>query len=401
MNKKILLGLSLGLSTLMFSSYLNKKNNPVKDPAHITLKVKQVAASIQAPTAVAFPGSGEIWVTEQTGKIRAIKNGKLNNIPILDLGSKLPKINPGYEERGLLGIALHPRFSTNKKFYVFYSTPSTGKFNHTDVVSEFTLGSNGKADPKTERIILSAEKPDGNHNGGCIQFGKDGYLYISFGDGGGQGDKHGEFGNGQNLNNWLGKILRVDINTDSGYLVPKDNPFIGKTSAKPEIWAYGFRNPYRFSFDRASGLLFAGDVGQDTWEEVDIVKSGGNYGWRLTEGTHCYNPATGCDITGITMPIAEYNHREGVSITGGYVYNGKQIPVLKSKYLFADWTGPVYYLQKTGNAWQRGKVTLQNIPENLKITGFGEDPTGELYVLTNPDTGPGNTKGGIFKVMKN
>jgi glucose/arabinose dehydrogenase len=399
MNKKLLLG--LGISTLLFSSYLNKKDNPVKEPAPITLKVKQVATNIQPPTALAFPGNGEVWVTEQTGKIRSIKNGKLNEVPVLDLGGKLPKINPGYEERGLLGIALHPRFSINKKFYVFYSIPPTGRFNHTDVVAEFTLGANGQADPKRERIILSAEKPDGNHNGGCVQFGKDGYLYISFGDGGGQGDKHGEFGNGQNLNNWLGKILRVDINTDSGYLVPKNNPFVGKAGAKPEIWAYGFRNPYRFSFDRASGLLFAGDVGQDTWEEVDIVKSGGNYGWRLTEGTHCYNPASGCDITGITMPIAEYNHREGVSITGGYVYNGKQIPVLKSKYLFADWTGPVYYLQKTGNTWQRGKVTLQNIPENLKITGFGEDPAGELYLLTNPDTGPGNTKGGIFKVLKN
>jgi glucose/arabinose dehydrogenase len=399
MNKRILLG--LGISALLFSSYLNKKSSPAKEPAPITLKVKQVAANIQAPTALAFPGNGEVWVTEQTGKIRALKNGKLSGVPVLDLSSKLPKINNGYEERGLLGIALHPRFSTNKKFYVFYSVPPTGKFNHTDVVSEFTLGGNGQADPNSERIILTAEKPDGNHNGGCVQFGKDGYLYISFGDGGGQGDKHGEFGNGQNLDTWLGKILRVDINTGSGYLVPKDNPFTGKAGAKPEIWAYGFRNPYRFSFDRASGLLFAGDVGQDTWEEVDIVKSGGNYGWRLTEGTHCYNPASGCDIKGITMPIAEYNHREGVSITGGYVYNGKQIPVLKSKYLFADWTGPMYYLQKTGNAWQRGKVTLQNIPENLKITGFGEDPAGELYLLTNPDTGPGNTEGGIFKIIKN
>jgi len=399
MNKRILFG--LGLVVILFSSYLNKKDNHIKVPAPITLKVKQVAVSIQAPTALAFPGNGEIWVTEQTGKIRSIKNGKLSSIPVLDLAGKLPKMNSGYEERGLLGIALHPRFSTNKKFYVFYSIPSKGKFNHTDVVSEFKLGSAGKAEPDSERIILAAEKPDGNHNGGCVQFGKDGYLYISFGDGGGQGDKHGEFGNGQNLNTWLGKILRVDINADSGYLVPKDNPFVGKTNAKPEVWAYGFRNPYRFSFDRASGLLFAGDVGQDTWEEVDIVKSGGNYGWRLTEGTHCYNPATGCDIKGITMPIAEYNHKEGVSITGGYVYNGKLISVLKSKYLFADWTGPVYYLQKNGSTWQRGKVTLQNIPENLKITGFGEDTAGELYLLTNPDTGPGNTEGGIFKIVKN
>jgi len=144
--------------------------------------------------------------------------------------------------------------------------------------------------------------------------------------------------------------------------------------------------------------LFAGDVGQDTWEEVDIVKKGANYGWRLMEGTHCYNPSTGCDVKGITMPIAEYSHREGNSVIGGYIYNGQQVSVLKSKYLFADWTGRVYYLQKAGAGWQRGKVTLQNIPDNSKIIGFGEDPSGELYVMTNPETGPGNTKGIIFKI---
>jgi glucose/arabinose dehydrogenase len=234
-----------------------------------------------------------------------------------------------------------------------------------------------------------------------LQFGPDGYLYISFGDGGGQGDKHGEFGNGQAMDTWLGKILRIDINTKTGYLVPKDNPFIGRKNAKPEIWAYGFRNPYRFSFDKASGQLFAGDVGQDNWEEVDIIKKGANYGWRLTEGTHCYNPTTGCDIKGITMPITEYSHKIGISVMGGYVYNGQRVPVLKSKYLFADWTGPIFYLQKAGNKWQRGRITFQNIPQNLKITGFGEDTTGEIYILTSPDTGPGNTKGSIYKIVKN
>lgn len=396
MNKTLLFGLSI--TTVLFSSYAIRKINPAKDPAPITLKVRQVADNLQAPTAMAFPGNGDIWVTEQTGKIRLIRNGKLSPAAVLDLQGKLPKINNGYDERGLLGIALHPKFSTNKKFYVFYSTPSKGRFNHTDVVAEYKLASADKADPNSGRIILAADKPDGNHNGGCLQFGKDGFLYISFGDGGGQGDKHGEIGNGQNLNTWLGKILRVDINADSAYAVPKDNPFVGKPNTKPEIWAYGFRNPYRFSFDKASGQLFAGDVGQDLWEEIDIVKKGGNYGWRITEGTHCYNPAADCDVNGITMPIAEYNHREGVSVTAGYVYNGRQLPALKGKYLFADWTGPVFYLQKAGAVWQRGKVTLQNIAEDSKITGFGEDQAGELYVLTNPDTGPGNTMGKVYKL---
>ncbi|MEP6612130.1 MAG: PQQ-dependent sugar dehydrogenase, partial [Mucilaginibacter sp.] len=244
-------------------------------------------------------------------------------------------------------------------------------------------------------------EPESNHNGGCIQFGADGFLYVGLGDGGGAGDRHGETGNGQKMDTWLGKILRIDVNTETGYKIPKDNPFVGKPNIKPEIWAYGLRNPWRFSFDRESKQLFAGDVGQDTWEEVDIITKGANYGWRLTEGTHCFNPSSGCPTKGITMPITEYSHKEGISITGGYVYNGAQIATLKAKYVFADWSGPIFYLQKAGDKWLRGKVTLQTYPSNLKITAFGEDPSGELYVLTNPDTGPGNTNGGMFKIVKN
>jgi glucose/arabinose dehydrogenase len=372
------------------------------DPAVITLKVQKLAGDLQAPTAMAFPGNGSIWITEQTGKIRILKNGKLSDVPLLDLGSKLPKLSNSYEERGLLGIALHPKFKVNKKFYVFYSLPSDGTFNHKDVVAEYKLASNGtQVQDNTGRIIISAEKPDGNHNGGAVQFGPDGYLYISFGDGGGQGDKHGEIGNGQSLKTLLGKILRIDVNTDSAYRIPTDNPFVNQPEARGEIWAYGFRNPYRMSFDKASKQLFVGDVGQDTWEEVDIVRKGGNYGWRLQEGNHCYNPATGCAVKGIIKPIAEYNHREGVSITGGYVYNGKTIPALKGKYFFADWTGPVSYLKKLGENWQRGKVVLKNLPEGLKVTGFGEDDASELYMLTNPDTGPGNKEGSVYRIMKN
>ena len=379
---------------LMLSSYV--------DPAVITLKVQPLVSNLQAPTAMAFPGNGIIWIAEQTGKIRVFRNGKLSDVPLLDVGSKLPKLNNGYEERGLLGIALHPKFKVNKKFYVFYSMPTEGRFNHKDVVAEYTLSANGnEVVENSGRIIISADKPDGNHNGGAVQFGPDGYLYVSFGDGGGQGDKHGEIGNGQNLNTLLGKILRIDVNSDSAYRIPKDNPFVSQSGARGEIWAYGFRNPYRISFDKASGQLFVGDVGQDTWEEVDIIKKGGNYGWRMMEGNHCYNPETGCEVKGIIKPISEYNHKEGVSITGGYVYNGKTIPVLKGKYFFADWTGPTFYLKKVGQIWQRGKVVLKNLPLGMKITGFGEDATGELYMLTNPDTGPGNKLGSVYKISKN
>ncbi len=400
----------LGIITSLFPSYVFPQTQPIKTNDDlsaitlppITLKVQQVADNFEALTAVAFPGNGDIWVMEQKGQIRVIKNGKLSDEPLLDLKSKLTRLNNGYEERGLLGIALHPQFKTNKKFYVFYSSPSSNKSNHKDVIAEYKLFPNSyKVDTNSSRIILTLEKPDGNHNGGCIQFGPDGYMYLSFGDGGGQHDKHGEIGNGQNLSTWLGKILRIDINTNTGYKVPKDNPFSGRKDVKPEIWAYGFRNPWRFSFDKTSRQLFAGDVGQDLWEEVDIINKGANYGWRIVEGTHCHNPAANCDIKGITMPIAEYSHKEGISVAGGYVYNGKQLPVLKSKYVFADWTGPVFYLQKAGAKWNRGKVILENFPKNLKITSLGEDAAGELYILTNPDTGPGNTKGAIYKIMKN
>jgi glucose/arabinose dehydrogenase len=397
--------LGSGIAVCVLSSYVlhkPKQTDKSAEPPVITVKVQQVTDNLHSPTAVTFPGNGDIWITEQPGLIRVVKSGKLLDEPLLDLRSKMLKVNKGYEERGLLGICLHPQFKSNKKFYVFYSTQTTGKFDHKDVVAEYKLSPNSdKIDPNSGRVVLSADKPDGNHDGGCIQFGPDGYLYISFGDGGGQGDKHGDFGNGQNTNTVLGKILRIDVNGASPYSIPKSNPFVGKKDTRSEIWAYGFRNPYRFSFDKASGQLFAGDVGQDLWEEVDIVTKGANYGWRLMEGTHCYNPSTGCDIKGITMPITEYSHTEGISVIGGYVYNGKQVSVLKSKYVFADWVGKMFYLQKAGAQWNRGKIVFQNIPPNLKIIGFGEDASGEVYVMTNADTGPENTKGAVYKIVKN
>lgn len=389
----------------IFSTSVFAQAKPAKkttDPLPITVKIQKVAANVEAPTAMAFLGNGDAWLTEQTGKIRVMRNGAVTDEIIMDMKPKLVRIHNGYEEQGLLGIALHPQFASNKKFYVVYSTPPTQKANHTDVLAEYVWSGNGTpVDPASGRIILTADKPEGNHNGGCIQFGPDGYLYLSFGDGGGQHDKHGEIGNGQNLNTWLGKILRIDVNVPTGYAVPKDNPFVGRTDVKPEIWAYGFRNVWRFSFDKATGQLFAGDVGQDKWEEVDIITKSGNYGWRIMEGTHCHNPENDCDTNGIIMPITEYPHTTGLSVTGGYVYNGKIVPGLKGKYIFADWTGPAFYLQKSGSKWLRGKLLFKDIPEGTRITSFGEDTAGEVYILTNPETGPENTACSVYKIVKN
>lgn len=377
-------------------------DNPVELPT-LKIKLSLVASGLQAPLYVAFPGNGEMLAVEQTGIIKVFKNGKANAVPFLNISNKIVKLSGDYDERGFLGLALSPDFKINRKFYVYYSAPTTGNFDNTGTLAEFKTTANGDvADPNSERILLTVQHPESNHNGGCLQFGPDGYLYISEGDGGGAGDKHnGTIGNGQNMNTFLGKILRIDVNNGKTYTVPSDNPFVGRANVKPEIWAYGLRNTWRYSFDKATGQLFAGDVGQDKYEEVDIINKGGNYGWHITEATHCFAPATGCSFKGITMPIAEYSHYEGISITGGYVYNGKQLSGFSGKYIFADWSGPMFYLQKVGNTWKRGKLIITGThPGDLKITSFGEDPLGELYLVTNEDTGPGAVKGAVYKIVK-
>jgi glucose/arabinose dehydrogenase len=400
--------LSVAVIATLFALPSFKKND---DPATITLNSVKVTGGIQAPTSMAFPAANKAWITEQTGKVRLIKDGKLTDVVVIDLKNKMLKVNAGYEERGLLNITLSPQFNANGKFYVFYSRRTTAinpdnkrRFDHTDVVAEYKMLPNSDlADTTSARIILALDKPDGNHDGSGIVFGADGYLYVSFGDGGGQHDQHGPIGNGQRMDTWLGKLLRINVNVDSTYSVPKDNPFVGKAGVKPEIWCYGFRNPYRITLDKASKQIFIGEVGQDTWEEVDIAQKGANYGWRLVEGNHCHNPATGCDFTGLTPPITEYHHSEGVSVIGGYVYNGKDVPAIKGKYIFGDWTGPIWYLQKAGDKWLRGKVTMTNFPPGGKITGWGEDQAGEQYYLINSEAGPGpagSTTGSIYKIVK-
>ncbi len=369
----------------------------------ISLRLLKIADGLHSPVSADFASDGTMLIAEQTGAIRIIKNGSLLESPFLDLQNKLIKLSGAYDERGLLGFALHPNFATNNKFYLYYSAPTNIKgSDHQSVISEFKVGSNPlQADLESERVLLIIQQPESNHNGGELKFGPDAYLYIGLGDGGGAGDKHGKTGNGQDLNTFLGKILRIDVNNDGSYRVPQDNPFVSNKFAKPEIWAYGLRNPWRFSFDKKSGQLFVADVGQNKFEEVNIVEKGGNYGWKIMEGMHCYEPEANCNQKGLKYPIHEYQHKNGISVTGGYVYNGNGITFLTGKYVFADWTGPIFFLEKTGNRWQKGNIELLDKPAgDLKILGFAEDNDAELYMLTNQEVGPKGKNGAVYKLLK-
>lgn len=373
--------------------------------AQISIPLKEIASGIMAPVAMDSPkdGTNRLFICEQTGKVKIIQPGSKAQLVFLDITPKLDKPGKGYSEKGLLGIAFHPKYKTNGKFYIYYSAPaSSDKFDHTDVVEEYKVGSNpNSAQLNSGRIILKVDHPESNHNGGQLAFGPDGFLYIGIGDGGGGGDEHGRIGNGQSLNTLLGKILRIDVNSGNPYSIPPDNPFVKTRDAKPEIWAYGLRNPWRFSFDRKTGKLFCGDVGQNKYEEVDIIEKGGNYGWRLKEGNHCYNPSTGCDVKGLKAPIAEYGRDKGISITGGYVYNGSE-KQLQGKYIFGDWKGNMYFLDEKNN-WKMNDLVISGKKDNdlrMNINSFGEDEKGELYILAQKFTGAMIANGVIYKVEK-
>ncbi|MCS6917117.1 MAG: PQQ-dependent sugar dehydrogenase, partial [Chitinophagales bacterium] len=365
--------------------------------AHLHL----VASGLEAPVGleVANDGSNRLFVVEQKGTIRIIRDGKVLPEPFLDVSGRLDKLNPMYSEKGLLGLAFHPNYKINGRFFVYYSAPANKKgINHRSILSEFRVSANPDRALTQERILLEVPQPESNHNGGQLAFGPDGYLYIGLGDGGGAGDKHGAIGNAQNLTNLLGKILRIDVDTAQGYRIPPDNPFIG-TRARHEIWAYGLRNPWRFSFDRQTGELFCGDVGQNEYEEVNLIKKGRNYGWRLMEGLECFNPPTDCNKSRLEPPLAVYSHSEGRSITGGFVYRGKQSPAWQGKYVFGDWTGKIFMLSKSAatGTWQRYSVTLASNEKDLYINSFGQDESGELYVVGQQGVGPGK-KGSVWRL---
>src|SRR5215472_12382310 len=307
---------------------------------------RTLASAFTNPVGLEMPndGSNRFFVVEQSGTIKILHlDGSVATENFLDITGKITSGG----ELGLLGVTFHPDFSSNGRFFVNY-TRTVGNRQIQTVIAEYRVSPDPDvAEPNSERILLTQDQPFPNHKAGQIAFGPDGFLYFGLGDGGSEGDP---FGNGQNTQTLLGKIMRIDVNSTSPglqYRVPLDNPFVGG-GGLPEIWAFGFRNPWRFSFDRATRRQFAGDVGKDSFEEVDIVQKGGNYGWNIMEGFHCFNPPSGCNMSGLTLPIAEYSHSEGNAIIGGFVYHGTAIPSLQGAYIFGDLgTGKIWSLTET------------------------------------------------------
>ena len=346
------------------------------DSAAIRLTLEPVAALPGRPLGIANAGdgSGRLFVVEQGGTIRIVRDGEPVAQPFLDIGSR----TAAGGERGLLGLAFHPRFPNDPRLFVNY-TDLAGD----TVVASYAVGSPGadRVDPTTEVVLLRIDQPFGNHNGGALVFGPDGALYIATGDGGSAGDPHD---NGQRLDTLLGKILRIDVDgrsTDRPYGIPGDNPFVGRAGARPEIHLYGLRNPWRISFDRLTGDLWIGDVGQGASEEIDVLRAGSqggaNYGWARMEGFHCYPSGDGCARPELTLPVAEYGHDLGCAVTGGAVYRGAAFPALAGGYVFSDaCSGLLWVIDAARSERQEPPIVGET---GRSIAGFGEDEAGELY----------------------
>jgi len=390
-------------------------------------------------------GSGRILIADQTGTIHVLsKDGKLSDRLFADIRDRMIKVREGFDERGLLGVALHPRFKENRRLYIFYTVPARKSapagFDCTSRISEFKVKADDFAqlDLSSERILLEFDKPQDNHNCGRIVFGPDGYLYIGTGDGGGANDTAAGhtvgLGNGQDTTKLLGKILRIDVDNGSPYGIPKDNPFATGEKGRPEIYAYGMRNPWGISFDRGGNHeLFAADVGQSMFEEVDIIVRGGNYGWHLREGFHGFDPdkplkvpEDAAKVGGfgepLLDPILEYKNLtgfrdapqpRGMSVTGGYVYRGKALPQLEGKYVFGDWgsnwavaDGRLFVATRPASAnekvWTTQLLESPSIVEGKVpgfIVAFGQDADGELYVLTNNSSQLVGKTGKVYKLV--
>jgi glucose/arabinose dehydrogenase len=413
--------------------------------------LKLIAEGFGAPSVlVSIPdSSGRLLVAEQAGAIHLLdRGGKKSAQPFLDLRGKMVALGKGMEERGLLGLALHPQFKSNHKFYAAYSAPrrtnAPPKWDHALRLSEFkTTADFSAAEPVSERVVLEIDEPDWNHNSGRLAFGPDGFLYWTVGDGGAPNDVgdtargrgHPPEGFAQNLQTLLGKVLRLDVDRGAPYGIPKDNPYADGKKGLAEIFAYGLRNPWGISFDRGGKHdLIVADVGQDRWEEINIIVNGGNYGWRLREGFDGFDPkhprsaptnavTVGADGRPFVDPVFTYKilrgrgtdpEAYGVTITGGYVYRGKAFPSLVGKYIFADWsrsmaipdgTMLVATIPPAGSGaarWTVQPLALKDFP-NGRIKSFiwalGEDDDGELYVLANGINSVTGTRGKVFKLV--
>lgn len=415
-------------------------------PLFLDVDLELIAGGMTSPLGVvAAPGDTDrLYVIDQVGQIWVIENGVRNPQPFLDISGRMVTLRDGYDERGLLGLAFHPQYMSNSRFYVYYTAPPRAGgpeegelWDNISRISEFTASSPSNADAGSEKIILEVDQPQRNHEGGTIAFGPDGYLYISIGDGGAANDVgpgHVEDwydvnagGNGQdNEANLLGNILRIDVDGAAPYSIPGSNPFVGEEGLD-EIYAFGFRNPYRFSFDMGGmHQLFVGDAGQGLYEEVSIVELGGNYGWNVKEGTHCFNAANNTTVLPncpdvdpdgnlLRDPVIEMKHvnnpmggGETIVIVGGYVYRGDAIPAFEGRYIFGSFansfapTGEIFIAEPSGaGLWEYHEIDLAGYGDDIGefIKGFGQDLSGEIYVTTSTVLGPTGNTGKVYKIV--
>lgn len=438
----LLFALALGVHSSALTTSIPKGD--------LTISLTPVCSGLTAPVTATHSGdkTGRLFIVDQIGQVRIYDQNseQCSTQPYLDIRDRVVEVNTGFDERGLLGLAFHPKFAQNGRLFVRYSAPregvdgepcfGTSRGCHYSVLSEFTVDDylEDTVDSSTERVLFTVDQPQFNHNGGHVAFGPDGYLYFSLGDGGGANDGlgespplHGPIGHGQNIETTLGSILRIDVDAQSDgleYAIPESNPFAGNTPGADEIYAYGMRNPYRFSFDRGGrstrlGDLYVADVGQGVFEEINMVVSGGNYGWVLAEGFHCFDPVmpqltpsvctgTGMQGEALLNPVAEYNHNDGLAVIGGYVYRGKRSNELKGKYVFGDFSrgfgsgdGRLFYLNADGVKSDifEFKFGRMDFPLGLFLFGFGQDQMGEIYVLTSQNLGPVGSSGQVWHLQ--
>ena len=446
----ITLGVLLLAGLITVSACKKKDNDDNNGNGNGTPALELVADGMVSPLGVVEPpdGSGRLFIIDQTGTIWIVKNGSKLSTPFIDLSSKMVALSPQYDERGLLGLAFHPDYKNNGRFFVFYCAPpgaggpdSANSWNNKTTISEYKVSSSNAdmADMSSVKKLIQIDDPQMNHNGGTLAFGPDGYLYISIGDGGAADDNApgheddwytvNEGGNAQNIYaNLMGKVLRIDVNNGNPYAIPPDNPFVSTTGAKAEIWAFGFRNPYRFSFDMSgSKQLFLGDAGQKLYEEIDVVTKGGNYGWNVKEGTACFNTDSNLlirptcpniDPLGITLsdPVIQLKnaaHPEGggiaTVIVGGNVYRGNSIPGWQGKYIFGTFSrsamtpnAELYMSNPAGpGLWSYEEISLKDHTDNLGmyLRGFGQDQSGEVYITTSAGAGVSGNSGKVYKLV--
>ncbi len=342
------------------------------------LELQLVASGLSSPLYLTAPaGDPRLFIVEQEGRIRIVQAGQLLAQPFLDIRDRVAS---GGEE-GLLGLAFHPNYASNGYFYVDYTHLNNAGDTLYTLIERYTVGpAPNSADSASHKLLLRIVQPYANHNGGLVMFGPDGMLYIGMGDGGSRGDPENR---AQNPDSLLGKLLRIDVDHGDPYAIPSGNPFATSGGA-PEIWALGLRNPWRFAFDRAAGLLYIADVGQNLWEEVSVApagQGGRNYGWRIMEGLHCFIPDP-CSSTGLVQPVVEYSHANGCSIIGGFVYRGSRAPSLVGQYFYSDYCSGWMRSFSYANGAVTGQTSWSLNVSLGNVLSFGEDSAGELYVLS-------------------